>query len=236
MRDDVDAEAVALDLVDRQRHAVDGDRTLGGDVFRQAGRDREGQADRFAVGPDRREFADAVDMAGDDVAAQLVADFQRPFQVDPRSGVPGAESRLRQGLARGLDHEPARPLLDHRQADAAMGNGGADRNRLRIEGGLDGEAGVALPFHGPHAPDVGDDSGKHARNLAGFAPGGSADGRPRTRTDPDELSSRHRLNPLRPTNLIVVEILEFPTDFHIPQAAPHHSPINNIGLYVVRIG
>jgi hypothetical protein len=64
----------ALDLVDRQRHAVDRDRALGAMKRRQRRRHLERHADESFSGPRSTMLADAVDMAGDDMAAQLVAD------------------------------------------------------------------------------------------------------------------------------------------------------------------
>ena len=76
---------------------------------------------------------DAVDMAIDQVAAQLVAELQRPFEVD--AGCP-ASSR-RDGSCRGVSPETStanqsRALLDHGQAAARAGDRGADGDRRHV--------------------------------------------------------------------------------------------------------
>ena len=47
------------------------------------------------TGVDRRDLADAVDMAGDDMAAELVADLQRALEVEPRALAPTCPARSR---------------------------------------------------------------------------------------------------------------------------------------------
>ena len=70
------------DAVDGQADAVDGDRAL---VGQERASSRGARTRSSQLSPDRREVADvadAVDMAGDDVAAQPVVRAQRLFQVD----------------------------------------------------------------------------------------------------------------------------------------------------------
>ena len=47
----------------------------------------------------------AIDMAGDDMAAELVADFERAFEIEPRARTPLAGGRARQRFGRGIDVE-----------------------------------------------------------------------------------------------------------------------------------
>ena len=82
MRDDVDAEERAIDLVHRERDAVERDRALRRDEAREARRRLERHAQGFALAGDACQFGRAVDVAGDDVAAQFVADLERAFEVD----------------------------------------------------------------------------------------------------------------------------------------------------------
>src|SRR5512142_1689723 len=88
VRDDVHAEDVVLHLVDGERHALDGDRALRRDetVERLGGADPD--AVRAAFHLDRNHFAHAVDVTGDDVPAELVADLGRALQIDPAADRP----------------------------------------------------------------------------------------------------------------------------------------------------
>ena len=73
-------------------------------------------------------------MARDDVAAELVAEPQRPLEVDPPPVRPGGRGCGRRWsaprLGREVDVEPGAvaggPAVDHRQADAVAGDRGAD--------------------------------------------------------------------------------------------------------------
>ena len=53
-------------------------------------------------------LADAVDMAGDDMPAELVAELQRALEVEPAARGPHVRGGARDGLARDVDREPAR--------------------------------------------------------------------------------------------------------------------------------
>src|SRR6185503_15574959 len=68
MRDQEGLEHLALDRVHRQAHAVDADRALAGDVARE----RLGRLDREDAVSAPGDFPDAVDVAGDEVAAERV--------------------------------------------------------------------------------------------------------------------------------------------------------------------
>ena len=80
---------------------------------------------------------DAVDMAGDDMAAELIAELQRALQVDAAcraptrraSCAPASRSKPRRRRSRGPSGDAA---LHHRQARAGAGDRRADRDRLGI--------------------------------------------------------------------------------------------------------
>src|SRR5690606_7807316 len=99
MRHDVDAEAVARDLVHGQAHAVDGDRALARDVTREPG----GQIDRDDERPGRRldrgHARDAVDVAADEMAVERVAERKRRLEIHARAVREQTERRHRQRLA-----------------------------------------------------------------------------------------------------------------------------------------
>src|SRR4029453_2776871 len=103
MWDNVHAEAVSLDLIHRQGNAVDGDRALGSDETRQLARRLEDEAHAAAFRRPRHDRAHAVDMAIDEMAAQLVAELERQFEVDPAALLPVAEMGLVQAFARDFD-------------------------------------------------------------------------------------------------------------------------------------
>src|SRR3546814_14329147 len=111
MRDDVEREmrlAVRLvgDFVDRQRDAIDGDRALGRDMRRERRGRRDGDGHAVADGFDRHDAPDVVDMAGDDMPAQLVADLQRAFEVQAAAGGPHPRRGARERFGARVDREP----------------------------------------------------------------------------------------------------------------------------------
>ena len=131
---------------------------------REIGRRLERHADGFAFGHEAHQFGDAVDMAGDDMAAELVADFIGPFEIDRIANFPVAQRRLRQGFARGRDREPAilrRALVDHRHAGARAGDRGAHLDGRDIVMGRDHDMRVAALFDVPDLADIGDNSREH---------------------------------------------------------------------------
>src|ERR1700741_4147950 len=69
----VDAEPAAGNLVHGHRHPVDRNRSLGSDETRQLGWRLERQTDAAAVGRALDQRAEAIDMAEDEMAAQLVS-------------------------------------------------------------------------------------------------------------------------------------------------------------------
>ena len=79
----------------------------------------------------RDDLGKAVDVAGDHVAAEFVADFQRPLEIDPRAVPPAAGRGDAQRLGGGIDGKPGAAVLlaglDHGQADAGAGDRGALR-------------------------------------------------------------------------------------------------------------
>ena len=72
----------------------------------------------------RDQLGDAVGMAGHDMAAKLVADLERAFEIEPRALPPAARRGHPQRLGRGIDRKPGAAALlaglDHGEADAGM--------------------------------------------------------------------------------------------------------------------
>ena len=78
----------------------------------------------------------AVGMAGDDVAAELVADLERALEIDARARSPAPTRGHAQRLGGGIDREPGAVAVpaarDHGEAHAAAGDRGADGDGVRI--------------------------------------------------------------------------------------------------------
>src|SRR5207248_7929983 len=102
---DVDAEAACFDLIDREADAIERHRTLRRDVAHQLRRRFDREADRIAFGPPIDEPRYAIDVARDEMPAELVAEAQRALEIDRRSLLPLAQCRARQCLGRGLHRE-----------------------------------------------------------------------------------------------------------------------------------
>ena len=92
----------------------------------------------------RAHARDAVDMAGDDMAAQFVADLQRAFQIDARAVLPVAHIGETDRLGRGIDREPGasaiQPVSTTVRQIAGAGDRGADRDRGAVVAARNGDA------------------------------------------------------------------------------------------------
>jgi len=106
-------------------------------------------------------LCDAVDMAADHMAAEFVADPQRALKVELRADMPFASVRDGERLRPDIDlmHcaiADARHL-DDRQADAGMGDRGADRDRGGIVMAGDMQAPeIAARLRVEHFADIAD--------------------------------------------------------------------------------
>ena len=97
----------------------------------QAGSMREGEELPLALGPALAEGGRGVDVPLDEVAAEPVADPQRPLEVHRVARRLVAQVRAEQRLGPGLDVEARPPLgRDDRQAAAVDGDALAERQRL----------------------------------------------------------------------------------------------------------
>ena len=109
---------------------------------------------------------EAVDVAADHVAAEFVADPKRPFEVELRSLAPGAERCHRECLRPDVERQaracPRGFDGDHRQANARVGDRGADGDGRGIVAARDRQpAPLAKPFDVENFADVADNSGEH---------------------------------------------------------------------------
>ena len=90
------------------------------------------------------EIGNAVDMAADQMAAELVAKPQRALEIELGAALPGAGRGHAQGLRGDVDGEegaiaPPSPL-DDRQAGAGTGDRSADLDGVGIVAAGDGQA------------------------------------------------------------------------------------------------
>ena len=120
--DDQHGKSVALDLVYGQRDAVECDRSFGrNETGKLAGRAQPqlGHVDEIVA---RYQFGDAIDMAAHHMAAELVAEAERAFEIEPGAARPGAGGGHPQGLGRGVHRKGGSvtgpPTAHDRQADA----------------------------------------------------------------------------------------------------------------------
>jgi hypothetical protein len=124
MGDQVDGEAAGVGqvfhAVDRQRHAIDHDRPLVGQVLAQGLGGIDDQLARFTHGLEGMYLSQAIDVAGDQVAAQALGQGQGFFQVDFAGGVQAG--RQAQAFTGDIDGEAALALLDHGHAGAIEGD------------------------------------------------------------------------------------------------------------------
>ena len=165
MGDDIDLEGGVFNPVDSQGNAVEGDRSLGRDETGERLGRAQGQTLGISLGVARLKLGDAIHMAEHHMAAELIAERQRPFEIDPDADPPGAQGGPGQGLGRDIEGQPIGILFDHRQADPRTGHGGADGDaRNRVSRG-DHQALAAPAFDRPQFPPVADDSRKHGREL-----------------------------------------------------------------------
>ena len=86
---------VIVKRVDGQRDTVNRDRTLGGDKRRDFGRSGDGEVQRSAHILAQCNPADRINMAGDNMSAQFIAQLERLFEIEFAPGAP----LVRRGLA-----------------------------------------------------------------------------------------------------------------------------------------
>ena len=104
-----------------------------------------------------------VDMAGDDVAAELVADLKRTFEIEEAPLLPHAGRGAAPCLGGNIDREPLLAFVDDRQADARTGDRGAEIDPRHVVGAGDPRAQVAALLDGLDPADIGDYACEHCR-------------------------------------------------------------------------
>ena len=123
-----------------------GERPRRADVEARARSPRVIAAGDGIAGEDLRH---AVDMARDDVPAELVADLERALEVEARARPPCADRGAGKRLRGGVDFEPAAVRApadrDDGEARAGAGDRGAERDRRRDRRRLRCGCGAAAP-------------------------------------------------------------------------------------------
>src|SRR5262249_41411128 len=94
------------DVDQREADAIDGNRSLGNEERGPERVDGEDEEFPFPFGTALAEGGGGVDMSLDEVAAQPVADPERPFEVDPVARAPASQVGAGQGLRPSLDSDP----------------------------------------------------------------------------------------------------------------------------------
>ena len=119
----------------------------------------------------RDDFADAVDVAADQVTAQAGGRGQGFFQVDRAAALQVVEGGALEGFAADVGPETVARQVDSRQADAVDGNAVAEFDVAQVKlAGLDVDAHVtALGGQATDGADGFDDAGEHAVVLANRA-------------------------------------------------------------------
>src|SRR6185369_8843128 len=155
MRDEVNLEHAALHMVHGQAHAVDADRALAGDVAGKLVRGAHLEDALLEAG----HFSDAVDVAGDEVAAEALAHGEGFFKVH----------RARLVESRG-DGKRCRADVGAETARGERGDGEA--YALHADGIADADVGhvqtAAVDLEWPRAHDLADrlhDPGKHGAQV-----------------------------------------------------------------------
>ena len=167
MRDDVDAELAAFDLVDGEADTVDRDRTLARHIACERGRHLEAHTPRAGILFEREQSADAIHMTRHQVPTQRIADTQRRLEIHRGPLAQGTEGGERQRLVGDISAEGASAHFHHRQTDPAHGDAVTDAHALeRQADGADAQPHVsAARFTRGDPTDVLHDTGEHAHPL-----------------------------------------------------------------------
>jgi hypothetical protein len=170
VRDDVEREmagAIGLvgDVIDRERDAINGDRAFFRDIGGKVGGGGNDDAPRIASLIHAGHMAHAIDMAGHDMPAQFIAQFECGFEIDRRALHPAARHGAGDGFARNIDRKPriARhaAFVHHRQAYARIGDGCADGDAGGIIGGGNDRVDMIRPARFANGADGGYDACEH---------------------------------------------------------------------------
>src|SRR5690348_10715126 len=108
----------AWQIVDRQAHAIDGDRAVAHHKVGQAWRQGKVNEARVAALANCNDVRDPIDVALDEMPTQTVAGADGSLEVHAMAGLPGSHGRPRQGRAHGRGGKPLRASRTDGEAGA----------------------------------------------------------------------------------------------------------------------
>lgn len=159
---DGDAEAAVGDIVDRQADPLHGDGTLGNAIAQDALRRIDRQQQRVALLLAAPQRADAIDMSGDEMAAQPLLDLHGALEIHRSAGRESSQRRHAERFRGDIDGKIPLSTIGDGQAGPVDADACADREIVH-----DGRRQNAQP----HAGDASgqrfyrahffDDAGKH---------------------------------------------------------------------------
>ena len=163
--DKVDAELAVIDLVHRERGAIQRDGAFGRDVAGQFTRGAQGDARAVALAAHLHDLGHAIHMARHDMAAQFIPDLERPLKVQGAAHTPQIEIGFRHGFGADFHVKPIITKRHNRQADPVTGDRSANIDAAGVIARADPRAEIAALLKRLDFPDIGDDSREHGLSF-----------------------------------------------------------------------
>src|SRR5450759_435091 len=107
MRNEQDRKKISFYGVDRKRGAVERDGAFLGYEPRKVSRNGDLDAPHAIEIRDGGDLGGRVHMAGDEMAAKFLANFERPLEIEFRASAPMPRGRAGESFRRDIDLEPA---------------------------------------------------------------------------------------------------------------------------------
>ena len=164
VRNNGEFELRAIDRIDRQAGAIDGDRALERDVLGQFAWRADTELHGAGILFTRNHLTHAIDVTADQVPAEATGRRQGLLQIHPATGLEINEGGARERLTADIGPEAVARQLNGGQTDAIDRNTVAELDVAQIQfAGLDQHSNVAaLRRHGTNGPDGFDYSCEHA--------------------------------------------------------------------------
>jgi len=119
------------------------------------------KAHRFGLGSTLDDPRQSIDMAQNEVPAELVAEPQRSLDIDRRTHLPPPERCACQSLERRLNREFSGLDRHDREARSRAGDRRADRDGRDVKSCRYRQSEKIAAAQAPYPTQVGDDAGKH---------------------------------------------------------------------------
>lgn len=166
MGDDPDVETTSLHFSHGQADAVDGNGSFRNQVTFASIGDFDFQHVVGSLPLPADHGSGAVDVAGDEVAAEAGIGAERPLEVDAAAGLQSQEVGGASGFFQEVEGQAGAVDGDHGEAAAVVGNAFAELGPLGTHGGFDHvTATLGGGFEGNHGACFFDDSRKHKKVL-----------------------------------------------------------------------